>query len=138
MFPRSILGESMIPITWLFSSLYKVVLIYRISPKLCLSSKIWHNMPQVKFICSLSYERNHFEVSNYLFKFYKMFDSIPIYIFSNDISMFFSQVKQNCWSIWSVVVIADQAVVNNAFMFCKVPIKLIFRPEKGSSRLSCF
>ena len=102
------------------------------------NSPIWHNMPQVKFICSLSYEKSHFEVWNYLFKFYKMFDSIPIYIFSNDISMFFSQVKQNCWSIWSVVVITDQAVVNNAFVFCKVPIKLIFCPEKGSSRLSCF
>ena len=33
--------------------------------------------------------KSHFEVWNYLFEFNKMFDSIPIYIFSNDISMFF-------------------------------------------------
>ena len=67
-----------------------------------------------------------------------MFYSIPINIFSNDISMFLSQVKQNCWSIRSFVVFANQAVVNNAFVFCKVPIKLIFCPGQGFSHFSGF
>ena len=66
--------------------------------------------------------------------FYKMFDSIPVHIFSNNISMFISQVKQNCWSIWSVVFVADQASKNESFMFRKMSIKLVFRPVKGSSR----
>ena len=69
-----------------------------------------------------------FNIRSKSIKFYKMFYSIPIHIFPNDISMFLSQVKQNCWSIRSFVVFANQAVVNNAFVFCKVPIKLIFCP----------